>query len=129
MGIFAGSDKVVGEQSLASVVAKETVVKGDINIENRLFVDGKVEGTIKSNTTVTIGKDGCIEGTFNIDKLIVSGVAKGVVNCSTCEILDGGLVEGELNVGTLIVEAGGKIEGRTSMKKVEAVKEESEIAG
>ncbi len=119
MGIFTGSDKVVGEQSLASVVAKETVVKGDIKVENRLFVDGKVEGTIESNTTVTIGKEGCIEGTFKIDKLIVSGKAKGVINCGTCEILDGGLVEGELNVGTLVVEAGGMIEGKTTMKKPE----------
>ena len=119
MGIFTGSDKVVGEQSLASVVAKETVVKGDIKVENRLFVDGKVEGTIESNTTVTIGKEGCIEGTFKIDKLIVSGKAKCVINFGTCEILDGGLVEGELNVGTLVVEAGGMIEGKTTMKKPE----------
>lgn len=121
MGIFTGSDKVVGEQSLASVVAKSTTVRGNLSVENKLFVDGKVEGFIESNTTVTVGKDGVIDGTFKIERLVVSGKVKGIVECSICEILSGGLVEGELMVGSLIVESGGMIEGKTSMKKTEQV--------
>ncbi len=117
MGIFTSSDKVVGEQALASVVARETVIKGNIKVENRLFIDGKVEGSIESSTTVTIGKDGLVDGVVKINKLIVSGRAKGKVDCETCEILSGGSVEGELVVRTLIVEAGGMIEGKTVMKK------------
>ena len=106
MGIFTSGDKVVGEQALASVVARETVIKGNIKVENRLFIDGKVEGSIESSTTVTIGKDGLVEGEVKINKLIISGRAKGKVDCEICEILSGGLVEGELIVRTLIVEAG-----------------------
>jgi len=115
---------VVGEQSLASVVAKDTLVKGDIKVDNRLFIDGKVEGTIESSTTVTIGKDGIIDGNVKIDKLIVSGKAKGKIECATCEILSGGIVEGELLVGTLVVEAGGMIDGKTTMKKTESTRDE-----
>lgn len=117
MGIFTGSDKVVGEQSLASVVAKDTVIKGNIKVDNKLFIDGRVEGVIESSMTVTIGKDGVVDGDVKINKLIVSGKAKGKVECDTCEILSGGIVEGDLIVKTLIVEAGGMIEGKTTMKK------------
>ncbi len=124
MGIFTSGDKVVGEQALASVVARETVIKGNIKVENRLFIDGKVEGSIESSTTVTIGKDGLVEGEVKINKLIISGRAKGKVDCEICEILSGGLVEGELIVRTLIVEAGGMIEGKTTMKRTPEVEAE-----
>jgi cytoskeletal protein CcmA (bactofilin family) len=110
---------VVGEQSLASVIAKDTVVKGSINVDNKLFIDGCVEGIIESSMTVTIGKEGKIDGDVKINKLVVSGRAKGKIVCDTCEILSGGIVEGELIVKTLIVEAGGMIEGKTTMQKTE----------
>jgi len=117
MGIFNGSDKVANEQSLASVVAKDTKVQGEIKVDNKLFVDGIVQGSVESSAVVTIGKDGVIDGTLKINKLIVSGKAKGKIECDICEILSGGLVEGELCTRTLIVEDGGMLEGKATMAR------------
>jgi cytoskeletal protein CcmA (bactofilin family) len=117
MGIFTGSDKVANEQSLASVIAKDTKVHGEIKVDNKLFVDGMIQGTVESSVVVTIGKEGMIDGVLKVNKLIVSGKAKGKIECDICEILAGGFVEGELTTRTLIVEDGGMLEGKTTMRK------------
>ena len=87
-----------------------------MTLECNLNIDGYLKGNIQSTGGVTIGEKGRIEGTLTAEKLIVSGLIKGDIECSAVEILSGGRVEGNLFTANLIIEDGGIFEGISKRK-------------
>lgn len=82
-----------------------------MNLECNLNIDGYLRGNIESTGGVTIGRSGRIEGTLTAERVVVSGIFKGDVECSTVEILSGGRVEGNVLTANLVIEDGGIFEG------------------
>jgi len=104
-----------------------------MNLECNLNIDGYLKGNISSTGGVTIGQSGRIEGTLVSERLIVSGLIKGEIECNSLEVLSGGRVEGNLLTANLIIEDGGIFEGISKRKdngvlelKKEKVKKEKE---
>lgn len=114
MAIFGRSDKeAVQNISVAgtTTIAQGTKIKGDMSLECNLNIDGCLVGNINSIGGVTIGKSGRIEGTLVAERLVVSGLFNGDLECNTVEILSGGRVEGNLLTANLVIEDGGIFEG------------------
>lgn len=82
-----------------------------MSLECNLNIDGCLVGNINSIGGVTIGKSGRIEGTLVAERLVVSGLFNGDLECNTVEILSGGRVEGNLLTANLVIEDGGIFEG------------------
>lgn len=101
-----------------------------MNLECNLNIDGYFKGNISSTGGVTIGKSGRIEGKLVSERLIVSGLIQGDVECNSVEILNGGRIEGNLLTASLVIENGGMFEGISKrrdsgvleLKKAEAEK-------
>ena len=87
-----------------------------MTLECNLNIDGYLKGNIQSVGGITIGESGRIEGTLVSEKLIISGLIKGDIECTTVEILSGGRVEGNLLTANLIIEDGGVFEGISKRK-------------
>jgi len=114
MAIFGRSDKeAVQNISVAgtTTIAQGTRIEGDMNLECNLNIDGYLRGNIDSTGGVTIGRSGRIEGTLTAERVVVSGIFKGDVECSIVEILSGGRVEGNVLTANLVIEDGGIFEG------------------
>jgi len=71
---------------------------------------------LRTTETVTIGKDGTVEGNIAAKHLIVGGKIKGTVLVSGKTTLEStSTLEGELKTGKLVIEEGASLNGSTSM--------------
>jgi cytoskeletal protein CcmA (bactofilin family) len=126
MAIF---DKNVAESNRttgATIIAECTSIKGEINTECSVHIDGKFEGTIHSTSLVLIGKKGTIIGEVFAKGFIVSGLFEGTTDCDKIEILDGGCVRGKAISHQLVIEKNGFLEGE-SRRRVDAKKKNEKI--
>ena len=99
-----------------TIVAAETRVTGDIRGKSKVHVDGQFSGNINSNSTVSVGETGCIEGDVISEKLIVHGRFTGVAACEEIEIKAGGVLVGQITADILMIERGGFFEGESKQK-------------
>tara|TARA_S200000501_G_scaffold372788_1_gene418604 strand:- start:312 stop:710 length:399 start_codon:yes stop_codon:yes gene_type:complete len=101
-----------------SRIESSTSIKGDIVSEGDFRIDGTLEGSIKTNGKIVIGKEGLVNGAVSCNNADVEGKIKGklfvleTLNLrSTCDI------EGEVLIGKLIVESGANFNASCSMNK------------
>ena len=58
-----------------------------------MHIDGEIVGKIFSDSIVTIGKLGRINGEVHASRLIVNGVFEGDANCDNVEVLEKTILE------------------------------------
>lgn len=115
-----------------NVLAKQTIIKGEISSEGDFRIDGVVEGIVKAKGRVIIGKEGRIEGTVECLNADVEGEVSGsllVTNMLTLK--SSANVSGDVVIGKLTVEPGANFNATCSMKGVvkELMKNEQEKSG
>lgn len=120
MGIFGGLSSSVGERTEKTVIAKGTRIKGELDTDALLLIDGDWEGTIRSGTEVSIGANGHFKGQLSAKRLIVNGKLEGTVCCDKLEVLKNGLVEGEVQLKEFTIEPGGRFFGQSRQAEEEA---------
>jgi cytoskeletal protein CcmA (bactofilin family) len=119
--------------STATIITKGTTISGNITGNDTLHVDGDVEGSIKVDNIVVVGKSGMIQGDIEAHKIISSGHINGEVRCEELEVMESstvkskiiaqkvevhGKIEGETLCETLIIELNGKVENTIQAKNV-----------
>lgn len=78
----------------------------------KLHVDGSIRGAIHSESDVTVGLSGHVEGEVFAQRLVISGTLKGNVQCEIIEIAASGTVIGDVVSRDFVVEKGAKFEGK-----------------
>ncbi len=120
MAIFASDDKqsngLAQKPGAATIIAQGTKIKGEINTDCHLHIDGELEGTIRSKNTVMIGKNGYVNGDIFANKLIVSGKFKGTTESDSVEIVSLGRFEGVIASTELVIEKKGIFIGESKIK-------------
>jgi cytoskeletal protein CcmA (bactofilin family) len=114
MAIFNKSDKAT--TSGATVVAKGTKLKADMELECSLHMDGIFEGVINSKSDITIGKTGVVNGEIVANKVIVSGSFSGLIDADVIEILPDGKIYGKVVSREFMIEKNGIFEGESKLK-------------
>lgn len=125
MAIFVSDNKQfdgVNSSGGATIIAQGTRIKGDINTDCRLHIDGEFEGNLQSKDTVMIGKSGVVRGDMQVASLIVSGRFVGNVSAGVLEIKPQGRVEGIVVAGELVIERKGVFMGESKTKDSKATK-------
>ena len=119
MAIFNKSDsEPKGNQmnSNTTIITAGAKIKGEIELTCNLYIDGELEGSIKSTKEVNIGKSGHVKGNISTDRLVVQGYMEGSVDANKVEIKAIGRVSGEITSGELIIESKGIFEGSSIVK-------------
>lgn len=75
---------------------------------------------MKCETTVSIGREGHLEGDIRAEQVLVSGNFEGTIDARRLEIVSGGRVSGKVEIGEFIVESGGLFNGSSRIKGDEA---------
>ena len=83
-----------------------------------MYIDGELEGIVKSTKEVNIGKNGHVKGSITTDRLIVQGYVEGTIDAKTVEIKANGRVSGEITSSELIIESKGVFEGNSVVKDI-----------
>jgi cytoskeletal protein CcmA (bactofilin family) len=102
--------------SNTTIITAGAKLKGEIELNCNLYIDGELEGTIKSSKEVNIGKSGRVKGTIITEHLVVQGYMEGMVDASTVAIKAKGRVSGEIASNELIIESKGIFEGSSVLK-------------
>ena len=111
MGIFSENNRVKGQSSTATIIAKGCTVKGKIKVETKLQIDGKVEGEVDVANQLLISKSGYVEGEINTKHLIINGKFEGICHADFIQILSCGNFNGTIFSDNLSIEPGGKLTG------------------
>lgn len=116
MGIFSKTNKKSKLGNGTTVISNGTIIKGGIDTEGSVFIDGKFEGVIVAATSVVIGKSGEVLGEIRTKTLSVNGLADGVFDVKDINILSSGKVIGKLQYEDMIIEHNGTFEGKSKKK-------------
>ncbi len=111
-------------------IVQGTKIKGDIDTESNIRIDGILVGTIKTKGRLVVGKTGVIEGDIVCQNADIEGKIKGkiVVN-QLLSLKATSDLQGEILTGQIAIEPGANFSGNCNMgshKKVELPKEQIE---
>ena len=119
MAVFSkGSGKFNSE---TTIISEGVYIKGDLACSSALYIEGHIDGMIKSSNTVVIGKNGKFTGIITASKVVVNGVFEGNIDSGSVEILSGGFVLGDICSCDLSIEVGGRFDGKSSRKASESI--------
>ena len=119
MAVFSkGSGKFNSE---TTIISEGAYIKGELTCSSVLYIEGRIDGIIKSSNTVVIGKNGKVTGIITASKVVVNGVFEGNVDSGSVEILSGGFVLGDICSCSLSIEVGGRFDGKSSLKASESI--------
>ena len=118
MAIFTSNDKQfdAANSNGATIIAAGTKIKGELNSECHIHIDGEFDGNIHSTNTVMVGKNGVVIGDIFAQRVIIGGIAKGVVDSECIEILPNGKIEGTIICNELYIEKKGIFVGESKIK-------------
>ena len=99
-----------------SKIDKSTILKGSINAQTDIRIDGKLEGDVETIGKVIIGKEASVNGKVICTNADIEGSFKGNLTVSgTLTLKTGSNVEGEVNVQKLVVDSGAIFNANCSM--------------
>ncbi len=103
-----------------NVIANGTAVKGDINTNGDIRVDGGIEGTINSKGKVIIGEKGLVKGQVFAANIDIMGTVTGdMIATSTMTLKSTAKVTGNIQTVTIVIEQNAILNGNCKMGKLE----------
>ena len=97
-------------------ITSNTCIKGEISSHSDIRIDGKVDGTIYSDSRIVVGEKAVLSGNIVCSNLDFGGNIKGDVYVKDeLSLKSTACIEGNLNVCKLNVELGAKLLGSCKM--------------
>ena len=91
-----------------SIIGKTLFINGEIASDEEVLIEGKIEGTIRSNHRVIVGINGIVNADIEAKEVIIKGAVTGNVSCSyKIEIVPDGKLTGNIISDKVVLE--GKI--------------------
>lgn len=118
MGLLGRNGKKDGKHAGTTIIAAGTRLVGDLALSEheKLHIDGQMQGNIRCDASVTIGREGRFEGEIRADRVLVSGHVEGKIDAGRLEIVAHGVVDGEVDAADFVVESGGQFSGTRRIK-------------
>ncbi len=100
-----------------TIIGKDTVITGTLDVKGALRIDGTVKGKVISSDCVTIGATGTVEADIEAATAIIAGHLIGNVQCSDkIELQAKCEMDGDLRTKSLVIEQGAVFCGACNMK-------------
>ncbi len=97
---------------LNTLIGEGTTVKGDLETQGQVRIDGDLIGSLKTNTQVIVSGSGRVKGNIQGRDIVIGGVIKGdIVATGRVELLSSGMLLGRIVAPSLTVEFGAVIDG------------------
>jgi len=110
------ADTATGQGSLNSILGQGCKVKGDIQLQGTLRIDGEFEGSVNCPETLIIGKSGVVKGDVKVKNAIIGGKMLGnITSTNKIELQTGSHVEGDIETARLVIDEGVFFEGNCKM--------------
>jgi cytoskeletal protein CcmA (bactofilin family) len=123
-------EEVKMDGSMNTLIGKDSVITGTIDVKGPLRIDGKVKGQVNSSDTVTVGAGGDVEAELNCKIATIAGKVSGnIVASEKVELQAKAEISGDLKTKSLVIEQGAIFCGSCNMKETQpGVNKYSEVA-
>ncbi len=102
---------------LGTVIGTETLIKGDITVPHSMRLDGRVQGQVQVNDTLTVGPNGVVEGNVQVRSVMIGGKVVGSVTASDKITLNStAVMNGDMVCTKLVIEEGATFDGMSKMR-------------
>ncbi|MEO9079891.1 MAG: polymer-forming cytoskeletal protein [Rhodanobacter sp.] len=110
-----------------SLVARGTVIRGDVRFSGALHLDGRIEGSVLAegdDALFTLSEHGEVQGEIRVPHAVINGHVTGDVHVSVrLELAPQAHIDGDLRYHTMEMAAGAQVNGRISRPSEEALRE------
>ncbi len=111
-----------------NVFANGTRIVGNIKSDGDIRIDGEIEGEIKTNGRVVLGKTSLVNGTITCPNAEILGKFNGVLEIEdTLAIRDTAVVTGDLTTSKLTIDINAVFNGTCNMNSKDKVTEKTKI--
>ena len=102
--------------SSKNVLTSDVEIKGNLKFTGELTFDGKLEGEITSDGTLTLGESSVVNGNINVNSVVVRGKVNGNITAKDkIDIKSKTELFGDLRAGKLVIEEGVTFVGKTEV--------------
>ena len=125
MGMFSAKGEREPSAPLGglSIIAAGMTVRGDIESNNTVKVEGTVNGNVRARQQVLVAKDGIVQGDIEAREAIVGGSVDGAIRAAErVEVQAGAVVKGDITTRRISVAEGGSLNGAIRMGEPAAEK-------
>ena len=99
-----------------NVLSNDVEIKGSLKFSNDLIIDGKIEGEVASDGSLTVGENAVIQGEIKTKSVVIFGKVNGNVTVGErCELKANAVLEGDIVAGTMSIEEGATFMGQSSV--------------
>jgi cytoskeletal protein CcmA (bactofilin family) len=104
--------------TMNTIIGKDSVITGTIDVKGPLRIDGKVKGQVISSDTVTVGATGDLEAEIKSKVATISGKVSGnIIASEKVELQAKAEISGDLKTKSLVIEQGAVFCGSCNMKE------------
>jgi cytoskeletal protein CcmA (bactofilin family) len=116
------SKPVISEVKALNTIAQDTKIKGNIESNGDIRIDGSLEGDLDCKGRVVVGPDSKILGTIRCTSAEIMGFVKGeIVVKDLLSLKASASITGNLTMGKLSVEPGARFVGHCKMINEEII--------
>lgn len=96
-----------------TVIDQNLTVRGDIDTDGSVRVDGRVDGQTHRVGSLTVGPRGSVTGSIEADTVVIAGTVQGNIQATgRVEIDRGARVYGDVRARALLMRDGASINGK-----------------
>jgi cytoskeletal protein CcmA (bactofilin family) len=100
----------------ANTIQSGTIIKGEVNSEGNIRIDGKLEGSLDTQGKLVVGNSGVITGDVNCQHANIEGRIEGKLEVNEMLILKRtAVIKGDITTRRLVVEEGAVFNGNIAM--------------
>jgi cytoskeletal protein CcmA (bactofilin family) len=111
----AGTGRPSASSAIESTIGPNTHIKGNLQGDGGMRIDGIVEGTIEITGNLVVTESAKIRADIKANNISVAGAVQGNITATRVEILDTGRVWGDVTVKSLLINEGAYFRGQTFM--------------
>ena len=110
------AESTTGQGSLNSILGQGCKMKGDIELQGTIRIDGDFDGSIECPETLIIGKSGTVKADVKVKNAIIGGKLVGNIAASNkIELQTGSHVQGDIQTARLVIDEGVYFDGNCKM--------------
>lgn len=110
------AETATAQGSLNTILGQGCKVKGDIELQGTIRIDGEFDGSIECPETLIIGKSGVMKAEVKVKNAVIGGKLIGNIHATNkIELQSGSHVEGDIETGRLVIDEGVYFEGNCKM--------------
>jgi cytoskeletal protein CcmA (bactofilin family) len=99
-------------------------IKGEIRSREELIVDGEVEGSLESHSSLTVGPNGKVKANIKAREVVILGSVKGNVEVTEkIAIRDKGSLIGDIRAAGISIDDGAYFKGSIDIVRPEPVRQ------